>query len=466
MYKIKIKIVAIKNSGRKLFFIFVFSFLFFLFRSSSMVSLSYYSEKCKQSLFKTKQWVSTWTWRLPWVFKFYLLFWLIRILEGFWYGEFFALPTLFGFFLHVSVGCMCMAVYLVLLEHIYEAPDSINQEVVGALPIYYRPEYNIQFFGVEKILHAFEGDKYKKVYQALLAQGGCVPSSFSQAPPLPTFFLSSFYPLLFLKKLSDPRYLSEVFQVSLIQHLPLALTDHKILRPMRYATSGTIWACQRAFSMGDPSTRKWSINLGGGYHHASQTHAEGFCLYADITMALSSLKMKYPSILQHVCIIDLDAHQGQGYARDKQHSSVFKNLKITIVDIFHQGIYPNDIEAQKVIEYPGHVQASVSNTTYMNLVRERVFAALSPTRHSSLSQPHPQPQFILYVAGTDIIEGDPIGGLHLQPDLILERDEFVFRSAFEFGIPITMVLAGGYTSQSASLVARSILNLRQKFGLW
>jgi histone deacetylase 11 len=62
--------------------------------------------------------------------------------------------------------------------------------------------------------------------------------------------------------------------------------------------------------------RGWSINLGGGFHHASRCHGGGFCVYADITLALKQVMMRYSSRIKRVMIIDLDAHQGNGHERD------------------------------------------------------------------------------------------------------------------------------------------------------
>ena len=57
----------------------------------------------------------------------------------------------------------------------------------------------------------------------------------------------------------------------------------------------------------------WAINLAGGYHHASKTRGEGFCVYADITLAAHYARKMYPDKVKKVMIVDLDAHQGNGH---------------------------------------------------------------------------------------------------------------------------------------------------------
>jgi histone deacetylase 11 len=52
---------------------------------------------------------------------------------------------------------------------------------------------------------------------------------------------------------------------------------------------------------------KWAINIGGGFHHASGKHGGGFCVYADISIALS--KLFDEGRIRKAMILDLDAHQ-------------------------------------------------------------------------------------------------------------------------------------------------------------
>ena len=72
------------------------------------------------------------------------------------------------------------------------------------------------------------------------------------------------------------------------------------------------------------------------------------------------------------------------------------------------------------------------------------------------------PDLVIYVAGTDILSGDPLGLLDVSADDVVERDEMVFAAARERGVPVAMLLAGGYQEGNGALVARSIANLIEK----
>ena len=52
---------------------------------------------------------------------------------------------------------------------------------------------------------------------------------------------------------------------------------------------------------------------------------------------------------------------------------------------------------------------------------------------------------MIYNAGTDCMVGDPLGNLNLSEQGIIDRDELVFKYAYEtHKVPMVMLLSGGY----------------------
>ena len=68
-------------------------------------------------------------------------------------------------------------------------------------------------------------------------------------------------------------------------------------------TGGTVLAAELALK----PEHGWAINIGGGFHHACGYQGGGFCVYADISIALKAMFDK--GKIQRAMIIDLDAHQ-------------------------------------------------------------------------------------------------------------------------------------------------------------
>lgn len=97
---------------------------------------------------------------------------------------------------------------------------------------------------------------------------------------------------------------ASITEVFFLMFVPNCLVQEKILRPFKYQTGGTVLAARLALD------RRWAINIGGGFHHCSgSSGGGGFCVYADITLAIRYLFENFPERIKKVMIIDLDAHQ-------------------------------------------------------------------------------------------------------------------------------------------------------------
>uniref|UniRef100_A0A8C5HAB8 Histone deacetylase domain-containing protein n=1 Tax=Gouania willdenowi TaxID=441366 RepID=A0A8C5HAB8_GOUWI len=181
--------------------------------------------------------------------------------------------------------------------------------------------------------------------------------------------------------------------------------------------------------------RGWAINV-GGFHHCSSDRGGGFCFLFERVEGVS-----------RATIIDLDAHQGNGHERD-----FLNDQRVFIMDMFNRHIYPGDVHAKKAIKRRVELDWATEDSEYLQKVELHSEGALNEVR----------PDIIVYNAGTDVLDGDPLGGLSISPQGIIKRDELVFRAARRRGIPILMVTSGGYQKKTARIIADSILNLHQQ----
>ena len=217
------------------------------------------------------------------------------------------------------------------------------------------------------------------------------------------------------------------------------------LNPVYMATGGTVLGCQLAITHG------WAINLSGGYHHAKTSSGGGFCAISDIAIAIKKYWQIKPDA--RILIVDLDAHQGTGYAE-----IFLNNGGVFIFDIYNSQRPPVRADIQQDIylrtrinfEYP--VQSGIEDTEYLKILRDHLSAAITWCN----------PDLIIYIAGTDVFCNDPAGGMQISQAGIIRRDEYVFSLAEQFNKPILMLLAGGYTKYSAEISGKSILNILRK----
>nr|XP_051707761.1 histone deacetylase 11 isoform X3 [Oryctolagus cuniculus] len=280
-------------------------------------------------------------------------------------------------------------------------------------PIVYSPRYNITFMGLEK-LHPFDAGKWGKVInflkeEKLLTDGMLVEAREASEEDLLV--------------VHTRRYLNEL--------------KRKVLRPLRTQTGGTIMAGKLAVERG------WAINIGGGFHHCSSDRGGGFCAYADITLAIKFLFDRVEGI-SRATIIDLDAHQGNGHERD-----FMEDKRVYIMDVYNRHIYPGDRFAKQAIRRKVELEWGTEDEEYLGKVEQHVEKALREYL----------PDVVVYNAGTDILEGDRLGGLAISPGGIVKRDELVFRVVRGHQVPILMVTSGGYQKRTARIIADSILNL-------
>lgn len=324
------------------------------------------------------------------------------------------------------------------------APDLTDQTKV---PLVFHPNYDIGFFGIEK-LHPFDSKKYGKVHATIQKECGLSPEQFYTPTMVSDADLSLVHSQAYLDSLNSSRTLMKITEVPPLGLLPNIFLRWKLLNPMKYATGGTILGAQLALKRG------YSINLGGGYHHAKSNEGGGFCVYADIPLAIRKLWQEKPDL--KVLVLDLDAHQGNG------HEEVFLNdqrlnKQVFIFDIYNGYIYPHDRQAEKAIRFNYPVKSGIKDKQYLELLRTQLPKALE-----TLTKEGNKPDLIIYNAGTDIFEKDPLGHMGVTENGIIERDEVVFEHAKTHNIPIEMVFSGGYTADTARIISTSIKNLMNK----
>ncbi|XP_058488796.1 histone deacetylase 11 isoform X2 [Solea solea] len=307
------------------------------------------------------------------------------------------------------------------------------------LPIVYHPDYNITFMGLEK-LHPFDAGKWGKVIHFLKEEQFLTDGNIVEAREATEEDLLVVHTKRYLNRLKWSVVVATITEIPPLMFLPNFLVQRRVLRPLRTQTGGTIMAGKLAVDRG------WAINVGGGFHHCSSDKGGGFCAYADITLAIKFLFERVEGI-SRATIIDLDAHQGNGHERD-----FIDDRRVFIMDMYNRHIYPGDSYAKKAIKRKVELDWGTEDSEYLQKVELHSEGTLNEVR----------PDIIVYNAGTDILDGDPLGGLSISPQGIVKRDEIVFRAARRRGIPVLMVTSGGYQKKTARIIADSILNLHQQ----
>ena len=167
--------------------------------------------------------------------------------------------------------------------------------------------------------------------------------SIAPSRPISHEELRAVHGAAYLGRLRESAYAARVLEVPAPGRLPASVIDWLILRPMRWATMGTILAARVAMRCG------LTVNLSGGYHHARPDAGEGFSVYADAALAIADLRSSGQlAESDRVAYVDCDVHQGNGVGHCFRNDS-----RVFIYDQFNGAIYPwLDTRARARVDCP------------------------------------------------------------------------------------------------------------------
>ena len=300
--------------------------------------------------------------------------------------------------------------------------------------IYYNNNYNIDL-GILNRLHPFDGKKFRHVINSIEKLDAITIKS--PANPVSQKEINNFVDSLLALLLHKKRYILRALEVPYLPLIPFSFIDKRILLPMRWGVAGTLEATRSALV----GNNCW--NLSGGYHHASRASSEGFCIYNDIGITVDILNKE--NILtknSKILIVDIDAHHGNGNAY------VFmENSNVTILDIYNNSIYPaNDYTKERVnINIPLH--RGTNGDVYLRKLNE------------GLSRVNEKYDLAYVIAGTDVLNIDPLGGLNLTINDCVKRDSIVMNKLKSLSTPMVVLGGGGYSKGSAKAISESLKEL-------
>lgn len=183
-----------------------------------------------------------------------------------------------------------------------------------------------------------------------------------------------------------------------------------------------------------------AINLAGGTHHAMRDAGEGFCVFNDAAVTLTTLL--HEGLIRRGVVIDCDVHQGNGTAQ------IFENIpEVFTFSIHGEKNFP-------LRKFPSCLDVALPDGTsdidYLN--------ALS----AALGQVLKQGPFDLaiYLAGADPYERDRLGRLKLTKPGLGARDALVLSELGDHHIPAAIVMAGGYAPNVEDIVDIHLQTIR------
>lgn len=232
-----------------------------------------------------------------------------------------------------------------------------------------------------------------------------------------------------LLRVHTPSYLDAVVRGSLSRDAARRIGfpwSPELVERSRRSVGGSMAAARSALDEG------FAVNLAGGTHHAFPGHGEGFCVFNDVAVTARDVQAR--GSVERVAILDLDVHQGNGTA------AVFQDDEsVLTLSVHGQSNYPfRKEEGDLDVALPDGAE----DGTFLHAVDQALALMLQW-----------DPELILYVAGVDPWEGDALGRLSVTREGMAARDRRVFGAAEGAGIPLAVVMSGGYAPDPRDIAA-------------
>jgi len=304
--------------------------------------------------------------------------------------------------------------------------------------IVYSKHYQMSLGGLEK-LHSFDIRKYARIYLKLNTEGLLRPDDVFVPEAVTEEQILLVHTPEFLDSLKDSPTVAKYLEAPFVAVVPNPMVDAAILNAFRHATGGTVLAGRLALKHG------LAINIGGGYHHAKPYQGEGFCIYADMPIAIRALQKD--KLIRRAMVIDLDVHQGNGTA------VCFSTDDSVFTFSMHQGnIYPIP---KSVSDMDIELDPGTDDETFLAILRKNLGGAIDRA----------DPDIVFLQAGCDTLEGDPLASLSMSLEGIVARDAMVIDECVKRRIPVAMTLGGGYSKRAWEVQYASIARTLKKYGM-
>jgi len=274
--------------------------------------------------------------------------------------------------------------------------------------------YSNEYWMVETGKHVFPLQKYRLVYENLLAMGA-KKENFLRPRPAPDEDVLLVHTARYLERVKTGTLSHAELRALEIRYSP------ELVRFALLSVGGTVLAARKAIECG------LAVHLGGGFHHAFPDHGEGFCLLNDV--AVAARKMIEEKLARKVMVVDCDLHQGNGTA-----AALAGRKDVFTLSIHQMDIYPTEKPLSTV---DVGLWAGDGDAKYL-----AELGAYIPRIYNEF-----RPDLVFYLAGADPYEKDQLGGLSLTKAGLKERDKVVIENARRLKIPVAVVLAGGYAAE-------------------
>ena len=260
--------------------------------------------------------------------------------------------------------------------------------------------------------HRFPIDKYAKLRRSILEQGIVTAQDLRIPEPASLEQIGYAHQSDYIK-----RVVIGTLSKKEIRRIGFPWSPELVERSRR-SVGGTTAACQAAFQDGV------AVNLAGGTHHAHADFGSGYCVFNDC--AIAARTMQGEGRTSQVVILDCDVHQGDGTAAIFSSDPSVFTFSIHGAHNFPFRKEHSDLDLA--------LEDGIGDEIYLNALEDGLEQTFSKFEAG----------LVIYLAGADPYFDDRLGRLALTKSGLGKRDQLVYDYTQEAGLPLAIVMAGGY----------------------
>ena len=268
--------------------------------------------------------------------------------------------------------------------------------------------------------HRFPMRKYALLRERVIEAGFIAPEDLREPPPATDAELLRAHAAAYIEKVKHGELTGKE-----IRRMGFPWSPQLVERSRR-SVGGTLSACRAALHDGV------SANLAGGTHHAAADFGAGFCVFNDV--AVAALAMRAEQRAARIVILDCDVHQGDGTAAILADVPEIFTFSIHGAHNFPFRKQQSDLDIE--------LDNNTADDAYLDALQYGIDTALA-LANADLA---------IYVAGADPYSGDRLGKLAVSKAGLAARDQYVLAACCTRGIPVAVVMGGGYARNLDDLV--------------
>ncbi|MGD9904234.1 MAG: histone deacetylase [Vicinamibacterales bacterium] len=281
--------------------------------------------------------------------------------------------------------------------------------------------------------HRFPMAKYARLRARVLAEGIVDAGDLHEAPAAAWEALTLAHTAAYVAAVA-----AGTLPAEMLRRIGFPWSPAMVERSRR-STGATIAAAGAALADGA------AVNLAGGTHHAFADRGEGYCVFNDVAVAARVLLRD--GRCTRLAVADCDVHQGNGTA------AIFRDDPAVFTFSMHGAKnYPFRKEAS---DLDVELEDGTGDDAYLAALAAHLPAVFAAS----------MPDLVFYLAGADPFAGDRLGRLQLTKAGLAARDAAVLAACRSAGVPVAVVMSGGYAPDVDDIVDIHAATVRAAAGL-